>query len=134
MADLDRFKAINDSFGHDAGDGVIRAFSDACRAAMRTADLVGRYGGEEFALLLTGMDAQEAVRIADRINRSLAEHSSLPEGAPQPTASFGIVDTRNRSTALQRLIREADSALYEAKAAGRNRAVVGLTLTGNDVH
>ncbi|CAI3791149.1 hypothetical protein NKCBBBOE_00218 [Pseudarthrobacter sp. MM222] len=134
MADLDRFKAINDSFGHDAGDGVIRAFSDACRTAMRTADLVGRYGGEEFALLLTGVDAQEAVRIADRINRSLAEHSSLPEGAPQPTASFGIVDTRTRSTGLQRLIREADSALYEAKAAGRNRAVVGLTLTGNDVH
>ncbi|MDQ0823086.1 diguanylate cyclase (GGDEF)-like protein [Arthrobacter sp. V4I6] len=132
MADLDGFKAINDSFGHDAGDGVIRAFSDACRAAMRTADLVGRYGGEEFAMLLTGVDAQEAVRIADRINRLLAEHSFLPDGAPQPTASFGIVDTRIRSAGLQRLIREADGALYEAKAAGRNRAVVGLALAGSN--
>ena len=134
MADLDRFKAINDSFGHDAGDGVIRAFSDACRSAMRTADLVGRYGGEEFAMLLTGVDAEEAARIMDRINRLLAEHDALPDGAPQPTASFGIVDTRNRSTGLQRLIREADGALYQAKAAGRNRAVIGRTPTGNNVH
>lgn len=132
MADLDRFKAINDGYGHDAGDGVIRAFSDACRATIRTADLVGRYGGEEFALLLTGADAEEAVRIANRINGALAEFSALPEGAPLPTASFGIVDTRNRNNALQRLIGEADSALYEAKAAGRNRAVVRLALAGND--
>lgn len=132
MADLDRFKAIDDGYGHDAGDGVIRAFSDACRATIRTADLVGRYGGEEFAPLLTGADAEEAVRIANRINGALAEFSALPEGAPLPTASFGIVDTRNRNNALQRLIGEADSALYEAKAAGRNRAVVRLALAGND--
>ena len=78
MADLDRFKAINDRFGHDAGDGVIRAFAEACRSAVRDADLVGRYGGEEFALLLDGVDAEEGVRIADRINAALAEHSSLP--------------------------------------------------------
>ncbi|MGY2744155.1 GGDEF domain-containing protein [Arthrobacter sp. UYCu723] len=134
MADLDSFKAINDAFGHDAGDGVIRAFSDACRSAMRTADLVGRYGGEEFAMLLTGVDAEEAVRIADRINAVLAEHSSLPDGAPPATASFGIVDTRNRISGLQRLIREADGALYEAKAAGRNRAVVGLALASKAAH
>jgi diguanylate cyclase (GGDEF)-like protein len=101
---------------------------------MRAADLVGRYGGEEFALLLTGVDAQEAVRIADRINLDLAKHSSLPAGAPQPTASFGVVDTRNRNTGLSRLIREADTALYEAKASGRNRAVVGLTLAAKEVH
>ncbi|MCB5275444.1 putative diguanylate cyclase YcdT [Arthrobacter sp. SO5] len=125
MADLDRFKAINDRFGHDAGDRVIRAFSDACRTTIRTADLVGRYGGEEFAMLLTGVDADEGVRIADRINAALAEHSSLPYGIPAPTASFGVVDTQMTNVGLQRLIREADSALYEAKAAGRNRAMVG---------
>ena len=130
MADLDRFKAINDRFGHDAGDGVIRAFADACRSAVRDADLVGRYGGEEFALLLDGVDAEEGVRIADRINASLAEHNSLPAGVDAPTASFGVVDTRDRNAGLQRLLREADRALYNAKAEGRNRAVIGFTAAG----
>ena len=133
MADLDGFKAINDTYGHDAGDVVIRSFSDACRAAVHTGDLVGRYGGEEFAMLLTGADAEEAVRIADRINLALAAYSVLPGGAPHPTASFGIVATRNGNSALPRLIREADSALYQAKAAGRNRAVVGPALTAKDI-
>jgi diguanylate cyclase (GGDEF)-like protein len=130
MADLDRFKAINDRFGHDAGDGVIRAFAEACRSAVRDADLVGRYGGEEFALLLDGVDAEEAVRIADRINAALAEKSSLPQGVDAPTASFGVVDARDRNAGLQRLLREADRALYDAKAAGRNRAVIGFTGAG----
>ncbi|MET3950910.1 GGDEF domain-containing protein [Arthrobacter sp. UYEF36] len=130
MADLDRFKAINDRFGHDAGDGVMRAFADACRSAVRDADLVGRYGGEEFALLLDGVDAEEGVRIAGRINASLAEHSSLPAGVDVPTASFGVVDARDRHAGLQRLLREADRALYNAKADGRNRAAVGFTAAG----
>lgn len=132
MADLDRFKAINDRFGHDAGDRVIRAFSDACRSTMRTADLVGRYGGEEFAMLLTGVDSDEGVRIADRINTALAASTSLPNGVPAPTASFGVVDTQMPNASLQRLIREADGALYEAKAAGRNRALVGRTPAGTE--
>ena len=130
MADLDRFKAINDRFGHDAGDGVIRAFAEACRLAVRDSDLVGRYGGEEFALLLDGVDASEGVRIANRINATLAEHSSLPAGADAPTASFGVVDARDRTAGLQRLLREADRALYDAKAAGRNQAVIGLAAAG----
>lgn len=130
MADLDRFKAINDGFGHDAGDGVIRAFSEACRCTLRAADLAGRYGGEEFVLLLTGVDAEGGVRIAGRINAALAARSSLPGGAPAPTASFGVVDTRGRNAGLQRLIREADGALYAAKAAGRNQAMIGAAPAG----
>ena len=130
MADLDRFKAINDRFGHDAGDGVIRAFADACRSAVRDTDLVGRYGGEEFALLLDGVNADEGVLIAGRINASLAERSSLPAGVDPPTASFGVVGARDRNAGLQRLLREADRALYGAKAEGRNRAVVGFTAVG----
>jgi diguanylate cyclase (GGDEF)-like protein len=131
MADLDRFKAINDRFGHDTGDDVIRAFAEACRSALREGDLVGRYGGEEFALLLDGVDAEEGVRIAGRINAELAEHSSLPQGMNPPTASFGVVDAHDRSAGLQRLLREADRALYEAKAAGRNRAAIGVTAVVN---
>jgi diguanylate cyclase (GGDEF)-like protein len=130
MADLDRFKAINDGYGHDAGDGVIRAFSEACRSILRAEDLVGRYGGEEFVLLLTGIDAGEGVRIAGRINAALAARNSLPGGAPAPTASFGVVDTRGRNAGLQRLIREADGALYAAKAAGRNQAMIGAAQAG----
>ncbi|MCB5292182.1 GGDEF domain-containing protein [Arthrobacter sp. SO3] len=131
MADLDRFKAINDRFGHDAGDDVIRAFAEACRSAVREGDLVGRYGGEEFALLLDGVDAEEGVRVADRINAALAEHSSLPEGVNAPTASFGVVDARDRTAGLPRLLREADRALYDAKAAGRSRAAISFTSAGN---
>ena len=131
MADLDHFKTINDRFGHDAGDGVIRAFAVACRLAVRDADLVGRYGGEEFALLLDGVDSGEGVRIAERINAELAKHSALPAGSAAPTASFGVVDALDRNAGLQRLLREADRALYAAKAAGRNRAVVGFAPTGN---
>jgi diguanylate cyclase (GGDEF)-like protein len=131
MADLDRFKTINDRFGHDTGDDVIRAFAEACRSALREGDLVGRYGGEEFALLLDGVDADEGVRVAARINAALAEHSSLPDGVNAPTASFGVVDAHDRSAGLPRLLREADRALYEAKAAGRNRAAIGVTATVN---
>ena len=68
--------------------------------------------------------------IAERINASLAEHSSLPAGAEAPTASFGVVDTRDRNAGLQRLLREADRALYNAKAEGRNRAVIAFTASG----
>ncbi|KUM38272.1 GGDEF domain-containing protein [Arthrobacter sp. EPSL27] len=132
MADLDRFKEINDRFGHDAGDGVIRAFADACRSVARSGDLVGRYGGEEFSLLLEGAAAEEGVRIADRINAALAEYAVLPGGAGAPTASFGVVDSRDRAAGLQRLLREADRALYEAKAAGRNRAVIGSPAAGRE--
>jgi GGDEF domain-containing protein len=96
------------------------------------ADLVGRYGGEEFAMLLTGVEADEGVSIADRINAALAGHSSLPADIPAPTASFGIVGTRTGTVSLQRLIRAAASALYEAKAAGRNRAMVGLSPAGKE--
>ncbi|MET1065647.1 MAG: GGDEF domain-containing protein [Arthrobacter sp.] len=130
MADLDRFKAINDRFGHTAGDGVIRSFAEACRSAVRDADLVGRYGGEEFALLLDGVDAKEAARIADRINAALARNSSLPESVDAPTASFGVVGACDRNAGLQGLIRDADRALYSAKAAGRNRAVIGFAMAG----
>ncbi|MEC5179805.1 GGDEF domain-containing protein [Arthrobacter sp. CG_A4] len=131
MADLDRFKGINDRFGHDAGDGVIRAFAEACRLTVRSMDLVGRYGGEEFVLLLDGVDAAEGVRIAGRINAALAEHNPLPNGTDAPTASFGVVDAHDRATGLPRLLRDADRALYQAKSAGRNRAVIGLALAGN---
>ncbi|WP_427016525.1 GGDEF domain-containing protein [Pseudarthrobacter sp. P1] len=124
MADLDHFKSINDTLGHGAGDQVITAFADACRGSVRSTDLIGRYGGEEFMLLVRGVDAEGATRIADGINQGLAASPALAAMAVAPTASFGIVSTSDAKEPVESLVRRADVALYRAKAAGRNRAVV----------
>lgn len=125
MADLDRFKAINDEFGHITGDAVLQAFGDACRLTVRTSDLVGRYGGEEFIMLLPSSSASEAVRVADRINVVLAETGPLRGTGRTATASFGIADTSTGYTSLTDLIARADRALYAAKNQGRNRTMIG---------
>lgn len=125
MADLDRFKAINDEFGHITGDAVIQAFGDACRLTVRASDLVGRYGGEEFIMLLPSSTAAEAVAVADRINVVLAETGPLRGTGRMATASFGIADTSDGCAALTDLIARADRALYAAKDQGRNRSMIG---------
>ncbi|GGC95640.1 hypothetical protein GCM10011512_23340 [Tersicoccus solisilvae] len=125
MADLDRFKAINDEFGHITGDAVLQAFGDACRMTVRTSDLVGRYGGEEFIMLLPSSTASEAVRVADRINVVLAETGPLRGTGRMATASFGIADTSGGCAGLTDLIARADRALYAAKDQGRNRTMIG---------
>ncbi|WP_083701911.1 GGDEF domain-containing protein [Tersicoccus sp. Bi-70] len=125
MADLDRFKAINDEFGHITGDAVLQAFGDACRMTVRTSDLVGRYGGEEFIMLLPSSTAPEAVRVADRINVVLAETGPLRGTGRMATASFGIADTSTGFSSLTELIARADRALYAAKNQGRNRTMIG---------
>ncbi len=127
MADLDHFKSINDSLGHGAGDQVIRAFADACRGSVRSTDLIGRYGGEEFMLLLPGVGAMAASRIAEDINSSLAAAAGLAMMDRPPTASFGIVATSQGRESVDSLIRRADAALYRAKAEGRNRSVIAAS-------
>lgn len=124
MSDLDRFKAINDEFGHLTGDAVLQAFGDACRLTVRSSDLVGRYGGEEFIMLLPSSNAAEAVRVADRINVVLAGTGPLRGTGRVATASFGIADTSAGTTSLTDLIGRADRALYAAKAQGRNRSMI----------
>jgi diguanylate cyclase (GGDEF)-like protein len=122
LADLDHFKAVNDTYGHSAGDAAIQAFAAACLASVRRTDLVGRYGGEEFVILLAGADQDRASTLTAEISRTLAS-SNPPEGMTFPTVSFGISSSTNADAGLTQMIATADAALYEAKALGRNRAV-----------
>jgi diguanylate cyclase (GGDEF)-like protein len=122
MFDLDRFKSINDHFGHGVGDWVLQRVVEACATARRDVDWFGRLGGEEFALLLVGADGAEAVRVADECRRCIAAIDSRASGhAFTITASFGISTTALSGYDLTRLLTHADHMLYRAKRGGRNR-------------
>jgi diguanylate cyclase (GGDEF)-like protein len=132
MADVDRFKAINDTYGHPAGDAVLREASRRLRGAMRTYDSLGRYGGDEFLAVVPGCDPADAARFAEsfraRIDRKAIE---TPEGLIAVTLSLGVVALDDlRDVKSDTLIRVADAALYRAKIAGRNRVALA---TAQDV-
>lgn len=120
LADLDHFKSVNDTYGHAAGDLALQAFADACTATVRSTDLVGRYGGEEFVLLLPGTSAERAEVIAEEISRRLAAAPSV-DGVQMPTVSYGISTYDDGTSDVDDLIASADGALYMAKSLGRNR-------------
>ncbi|MGO4571135.1 GGDEF domain-containing protein [Microvirga sp. 2TAF3] len=121
VCDIDHFKSINDDHGHPAGDRVIEKLSEFLTAHVRQNDIVGRIGGEEFAVLLTECAPSGATRFAERV-RALFEASGAEalRGFSTTTASFGIVDHRPGET-LQQLMSRADRQLYAAKKSGRNR-------------
>jgi diguanylate cyclase (GGDEF)-like protein len=123
MIDLDHFKAVNDDFGHPAGDRVLVDFAGVLQRCTRAADLVARYGGEEFCALLPETDAATALRVAERIRAAAAEGAL--GGLPRPvTASLGLtVVPVEAGASLAAALERADRALYAAKAAGRNRAI-----------
>ncbi len=119
--DLDHFKGVNDSFGHGAGDDVIRRFGQIARQAIRGSDVACRYGGEEFALLFPESSASAAVSVAERIRRAVeAERFTVRRRTFGITVSAGIAAAPDAPT-REELVFRADSALYAAKAAGRNR-------------
>jgi diguanylate cyclase (GGDEF)-like protein len=117
MADLDRFKALNDQFGHAEGDAVLRRVGPTLAAALRPGDLLARYGGEEFAALLADLDENDAHDVAERLRARVAEP---PADGPACTVSIGIAIVR-ADEPLEDLVRRADAALFRAKQAGRNR-------------
>ena len=120
--DLDRFKLLNDRYGHPVGDRVLRAFADALRASIRKHDVVGRYGGEEFALLMPQTGKETAVRVADRVRRELEARGVSVDGQRiEMTVSGGIASYGLDGQDWDALLTAADDALYEAKNAGRNR-------------
>ncbi len=122
VADLDWFKDVNDRYGHPAGDVVLREFANLLHETLRDVDLAGRWGGEEFLLILPGTDLAGGVQVAERIRVALAGRIVLSiDGTPIPvTASFGVAATPPATTASE-LFAAADAAMYEAKKAGRNQ-------------
>jgi len=120
MADLDRFKEVNDTHGHDIGDRVLKRAADTIRTCLRGYDLFFRYGGEEFLVLLPDTDLNDALAVAERIR--LAMTGRPAQGLPQPTISIGLGSLVPRGNqGLSDVIKVADKALYRAKANGRNR-------------
>ena len=125
MIDLDHFKQINDTWGHHAGDQVLIAASKVMMRNARQTDEVGRYGGEEFAMLLPGTSTRRAAQIAERIRRKISDMNVIVDGnSIEVTASFGVAcfpstDINN----MEDLLKAADKALYEAKETGRNKVV-----------
>lgn len=122
LADLDHFKHLNDSRGHEAGDQALRLFAETMHLSLRDGDMGARWGGEEFALILPQTSASQAQEVVDRVRAKLAENL-LAGSIPAFTASFGISDT-TMSPRFEELLRMADEALYRAKESGRDRAVI----------
>lgn len=122
LADLDYFKRLNDSFGHEAGDKALRIFSDVLKRTVRAADQVARWGGEEFAVVFPRSSAFEAFEVIERIRLELAK--AVASNGPPFTASFGVADSAMGST-FPEILRIADDALYRAKDGGRDRTTLG---------
>ena len=122
MFDLDRFKSINDRFGHPAGDQVLCVFAEIVGTGFRKSDVVGRLGGEEFAAILVDVTADHVVEIVERIRSAFASSNMVIGGAPvDTTVSAGIVFDRKAGSELDDLFAGADELLYRAKTSGRNR-------------
>lgn len=122
MFDLDHFKTVNDSYGHSTGDWALKQVADACRHFCRRIDHLGRIGGEEFAILLSGCDLKAAKRVAEDCRVRISRIDSSHTGYRFPiTASFGVSSTRASGYDLDKLLSHADQMLYRAKRDGRNR-------------
>ena len=136
LADLDHFKSINDRFGHPAGDAVLKLFADVVNSVARRSDIVGRIGGEEFAMLLPSTGKAEALEFSNRLhaaidkavlkhqNRIIEYTASIGVAASDPAAGDSAAGDPAAGDSLDGLLAQADRALYEAKRDGRNRTVV----------
>ena len=127
LGDLDRFKAINDQFGHKAGDIALQEVSRRMSSVLREYDAVGRYGGEEFLVVLPGCDARRSAELAERLCRQVAaEPVIVGDQSVMITCSLGAVATADSPNAdMDVLVNAADAAMYSAKRAGGNRVTVG---------
>ena len=133
LFDLDNFKAINDTYGHQIGDWVLKETVNACKKISRNNDIIGRYGGEEFTILLPGCNENKAVELAEKYRKAVHAISTAATGFDfEVSASFGLCPSLSKKHTLQEMIKLADEAMYQAKNNGRNQvrayklAAVGL--------
>lgn len=122
--DIDHFKQVNDKYGHAVGDEVLKSVAEQVGSLMRTSDVLGRLGGEEFGVLLADTDLDQAKKAADRFRRALEEYVLDRDPPLRVTASFGIAELRAEWLLGERWLARADEALYAAKRAGRNQVCV----------
>lgn len=125
MFDIDKFKSINDTYGHPVGDKVIKLLAATAKKTLRQTDVFGRLGGEEFAAFLGNTDEKGAVIVAERVRLAFLEAAKVVDGIEiGATVSIGVTFTTNYKDAVEALLARADEALYEAKNAGRNRVMI----------
>lgn len=127
MGDVDHFKQVNDTYGHQVGNLVLQAVAATLSADVRSTDIVARYGGEEFAIILPETSGEEAVVAADHIRTLIAD--SHADGRPDVTISLGVSEYQMLDSDCAFLIKRADRALYQAKKTGRNRVVMDVAAT-----
>ena len=123
MVDIDRFKTLNDTFGHAVGDHVLREVARAIADAVREDDVPARFGGEEFAVLLRNPSPEIAVEVGERVRRAVASLDLRRLGVPGVSVSVGVAVAESPDVALDVVVDEADQALYRAKREGRDRVV-----------
>lgn len=123
--DLDRFKALNDTYGHQAGDAALREFAAVVRTVLRGTDHLGRWGGEEFAAVLAGTGTDEALDVGERVRASVAGHRFRAIGGRQVTCSVGVATFPDHAGKRDELVELADRGMYAAKRLGRNQVQLG---------
>ena len=118
MFDLDHFKLVNDEFGHDVGDEVLKVTAELTKICFRDVDIIARWGGEEFIVLVAGTELEEGLHVAERLRETIALHKFNQVG--HKTISLGVSEISGRES-METVIKRADEAMYEAKISGRNR-------------
>ena len=124
MADVDHFKQVNDTWGHPTGDAVLRTVASRLRRSLRTEDVIGRWGGEEFLIMLPGAGGDDALEVCERLLDAVRAPLMIDDGPEQVTVSLGVAARSTLAEDVEDLLRRADEALYRAKADGRDRVAV----------
>jgi diguanylate cyclase (GGDEF)-like protein len=122
MLDVDHFKRINDTYGHDIGDAALKALTKVCINTLRDCDILARIGGEEFAIICPGCDLAGGIAMAERLRKNIEANSiDTDKGAIAYTISSGVTDRRPEDEGIESMLNRADVGLYRAKESGRNR-------------